>query len=45
MKAIIRRLRRLEEVRVVREHEEGPNVVELIRERRRRRAEANGEPF
>ena len=45
MKAIIRRLRRLEEVRVVREHEEGPNVVELIRERRRRRAEANGAPF
>jgi hypothetical protein len=44
MKAIIRRLRRLEEVRVVRE-QEGPSPVELIRERRRRRAEASGEPF
>jgi len=45
MKAIIRRLRRLEEVRVVREQEEGPSPVELMRERRRRRAEASGEPF
>jgi hypothetical protein len=44
MKAIIRRLRRLEELRVVRE-QEGPSPVELIRERRRRRAEASGEPF
>jgi hypothetical protein len=44
MKAIIKRLRRLEEVRVVRE-QEGPSPVELIRERRRRRAEASGEPF
>jgi hypothetical protein len=44
MKAIIRRLCRLEEVRVVRE-QEGPSPVELIRERRRRRAEASGEPF
>jgi hypothetical protein len=32
------------EVRVVRE-QEGPSPVELIRERRRRRAEASGEPF
>ena len=45
MKAIIRRLRRLEEVRVVREQEEGPSPAAVIRERRRRRAEANGEPF
>ena len=48
MKAIIRRLRRLEEEkeeRVVREQEEGPSPVELIRERRRRRAEASGEPI
>ena len=44
MKAIIRRLRRLEEVRIVRE-QEGPSPVELIRERRRRSAEASGEPF
>ena len=44
MKAIITRLRRLEEVRVVRE-QEGPSPVELMRERRRRRAEADGEPF
>ena len=44
MKAIIRRLCRLEEVRVVRE-QEGPSPVELMRERRRRRAEADGEPF
>ena len=44
MKAIIRRLCRLEEVRVVRE-QEGPSPVELSRERRRRRAEASGEPF
>ena len=45
MKAIIRRLRRLEEVRAVREQDEGPSPIDLIRERRRRRAEANGEPF
>jgi hypothetical protein len=44
MKAIIRRLCRLEEVRVVRE-QEGLSPVDLIRERRRRRAEASGEPF
>ena len=44
MKAIIRRLCRLEEVRVVRE-QGGPSPVELIRERRRRRAEASGEPL
>jgi hypothetical protein len=44
MKAIIKRLCRLEEVRVVRE-QGGPSPVELIRERRRRRAEASGEPF
>src|ERR1035438_2372022 len=45
MKAIIRRLRRLEEVRGVHQQEEGPNLAELLRERRRCRAEANGEPF
>jgi hypothetical protein len=45
MKAIIRRLRRLEEDRVVRKRDEGPNLAEVIRERRRRRAEACGEPF
>ena len=44
MKAIIKRLCRLEEVRAVRE-QDGPSPVELIRERRRRRAEASGEPF
>ena len=44
MKAIIRRLCRLEEVRIVRE-QEGPSPVDLIREHRRRRAEASGEPF
>jgi hypothetical protein len=44
MKAIIKRLCRLEEVRAVRE-QEGPSPVDLIRERRRRRAEASGEPF
>ena len=45
MKAIIRRLCRLEEVRAVREQYEGPSPIDLIRERRRRRAEAIGEPF
>ena len=45
MKAIIRRLRRLEEITVVHQQEEGPNLAELLRERRRHRAEANGEPF
>ena len=45
MKAIIRRLRRLEEAKVVRQQEEGPSVADLLRERRRRRAEVNGEPF
>ena len=45
MKAIIRRLCRLEEVRAVREQYEGPSPIDLIRERRRHRAEASGEPF
>jgi hypothetical protein len=45
MKAIDRRLRRLQERFAPQENEEVRSLVTLLRERRRRRAEANGEPF
>jgi hypothetical protein len=45
MKAIDRRLRRLEESLAPQENEEVVRLVALLRERRRRRAEASGEPF
>jgi hypothetical protein len=45
MKAIDRRLRRLQERIAPQENEEVVRLVALLRERRRRRAEANGEPF
>ena len=45
MKAIDRRLRRLEASLAPQENEEVRNLVTLLRERRRRRLEASGEPF
>ena len=45
MKAIDRRLRRLEESFAPQENEEVRHLVELLLERRRRRLEASGEPF
>jgi hypothetical protein len=45
MKAIDRRLRRLEESFAPQENEEVGRLVALLRERRRRRLEASGEPF
>jgi hypothetical protein len=45
MKAIDRRLRRLQERLAPQENEEVRRLVELLRERRRHRAEASGEPF
>jgi hypothetical protein len=42
---IDRRLRRLEESFAPQENEEVRRLVALLRERRRRRAEASGEPF
>jgi hypothetical protein len=45
MKAIDRRLSRLEDLLAPQENEEVGRLVELLRERRRRRAEASGEPF
>jgi hypothetical protein len=45
MKAIDRRLRRLQDRFAPEENEEVGRLVELLRERRRRRAEACGEPF
>jgi len=45
MKAIDRRLRRLEESFAPQENEEDFRLVTLLRERRRRRLEASGEPF
>jgi predicted RNase H-like nuclease (RuvC/YqgF family) len=45
MKAIDRRLRRLEERLAPQENEEVRRLVAQLRERRRRRAEASGEPF
>jgi hypothetical protein len=44
MKAIDRRLRRLEESFAPQENEEVGRLVTLLRERRRRRLEASGEP-
>ena len=45
MKAIDRRLRRLQESFAPQENEEVWRLVALLRERRRRRAEEAGEPF
>ena len=45
MKAIDRRLRRLEESFAPEENEQGESLADLIRERRRRRLEASGEPL
>ena len=45
MKAFDRRLRRLEESFAPQENEEVGRLVALLRERRRRRLEASGEPF
>ena len=45
MKAIDRRLRRLQESFAPQENEEDFRLVTLLRERRRRRLEASGEPF
>jgi hypothetical protein len=45
MKAIDRRLRRLEESLTPQENEEVARLVELLRARRRRRSEPSGEPF
>jgi hypothetical protein len=44
MKAIDRRLRRLQERFAPQENEEVRSLVALLRERRRRRLEASGEP-
>jgi len=45
MKAIDRRLRRLQERLAPQENEEVVHLVALLRERRRRRAAACGEPY
>jgi hypothetical protein len=45
MRTISSRLRRLEERFTPQENEEVGRLVTLLRERRRRRLEANGEPF
>jgi hypothetical protein len=45
MKAMDRRLRRLQERFAPQENEEVARLVALLRERRRRRLEASGEPF
>ena len=45
MKAIDRRLRRLQESLAPQENEEVGRLVALLRERRRRRLEASGEPL
>jgi hypothetical protein len=45
MKAIDRRLCRLQERFTPQENEEVVRLVALLRERRRRRLEASGEPF
>ena len=45
MKAIDRRVRRLEASFAPQENEEVGRLVTLLRERRRRRLEASGEPF
>ena len=45
MRTIRRRLRRLEDSFAPKENEEVRHLVELLRERRRRRAEESGEPL
>jgi hypothetical protein len=45
MRTISRRLRRLEAGFAPQENEEVRSLVALIRERRRRRLEASGEPY
>jgi len=45
MRTISRRLRRLEERFTPQENEEVGRLVTLLRERRRRRLEASGEPY
>ena len=45
MKPIVRRLRKLEDRFAPRINEKGQNPVEVILARRRRRAEAAGEPY
>jgi hypothetical protein len=45
MRAIDRRLSRLEDLLAPQENEEVGSLVELLRERRRRRAEQAGEPL
>jgi hypothetical protein len=45
MKPIVRRLRKLEDRFAPRINEKGQSLVEVILERRRRRAEALGEPY
>jgi hypothetical protein len=45
MRTISRRLRRLEDSFAPPENEQGESLAELIRARRRRRAEVSGEPF
>jgi hypothetical protein len=45
MRTISRRLRRLQDRFAPEENEEVRRLVELLRERRRRRAEQAGEPF
>ena len=45
MKAIDRRLRRLQESFAPQEDEQGESPAELVRARRRRRLEASGQPF
>ena len=45
MKAIITRIRRMEQRFVPTEDTESQGLAHVIRERRRRRCEANGEPF
>ena len=45
MKAILTRIRRMEQRFVPTEDTESQGLAHVIRERRRRRCEANGEPF
>ena len=45
MRAVIRRLCRLEEKFVPQEDPESLRIADLLRERRRRRLEASGQPF
>jgi hypothetical protein len=45
MKAILTRIRRMEQNQLPDEDRRSQLVADLLRERRRRRCEANGEPF